>query len=189
MPVEEAAKKKHKLFPFNILRKRSTGQRKGKSKSLVNLYDVKERKEEDKRNDSIIRKKRLSQQYALNSSLESHNDESNASASEDGGVRPDLEYDLETNKYVDDRLLIDNDETDGCNASGCNAVGDFDATEQIDSSNMEGDEDEGLQVVDDMTEAEGPNFPPGTTVCNRIFYALMKFNESHTLFLTGLDHV
>ena len=165
MPVEEGAKKKHKLFPFKILRKRSS-KAKGKSKSLVDLYDVRDRDTDEKRNGVVKSRNRLSQPYGLSSSFDTHgeNDEDSTRDSQLGTSV--CESDLHDNE----NFTVDNDETDGFLADDCpdsDNVDDRVLSAEIEDEGQEGQEPPGAKgdVTDQLS------FPPGTTVC--ISYVLI----------------
>ena len=77
MPVTDEVKKKHKLFPFNIIRKRRNSKSgkdaKGRSKSLLDLYDDGDKGSLESNHNSL-RKKRMSEHVPIhvNSSFESN---------------------------------------------------------------------------------------------------------------------
>ena len=77
MPITDEVKKKHKLFPFNIIRKRRNSKSgkdgKGRSKSLLDLYDDGGDKGPLESNHNSLRRKRMSEHVPIhvNSSFES----------------------------------------------------------------------------------------------------------------------
>ena len=77
MPITDEVKKKHKLFPFNIIRKRRNSKSgkdgKGRSKSLLDLYDGGDKGSLESNHNSL-RIKRMSEHVPVhvNSSFESN---------------------------------------------------------------------------------------------------------------------
>ena len=164
MPVEESSKKKHKLFPFNIIRKRSTGKGKGKSKSLVDLYDV---QTDERRNGEVLRRKRLSHHSAVNTSFESRGEEGEVSVDEDGQALTVKVVNAPVEDVRNEGYMIDNDEIDGLNVDESKEIVDFDDSELIE---MEPDREKHEELVgDDEDMEEQTKFPPGTTVCMNIY--------------------
>ena len=159
MPVEEATKKKHKLFPFKILRKRSD-KGKGKSKSLVDLYGSRDGQGDEKRKSEFQRRNRLSQSFGLGSGSR-------------GNVEVSVEEKLMTSSLgegelpLSDSYTIDNDEIDGRLGEECPETDNIDGRELGAEDEMQEDQD---LPDDEVNMTEQLTFPPGTSVC--IKYAL-----------------
>ena len=164
MPVEEGTKRKSTLFPFKILRKRSS-KGKGKSKSLVDLYNPRDGQSDGKINGDSKGRKRLSQNVGLSSSFEAHAGNVDLSLEEKDSAPVEGEDEL----LINDSYTMDNDRVDG-----------YQGTENADDKDLDAEEEdttpesEGLAVVKDEV-AEQLTFPAGTTVCTKC--ALLLFFE------------
>lgn len=187
MPLEEATKKKHKLFPFNIVRKRSSVKAKGKSKSLVDLYDVRDGQPNDKRSNELPKNKRLSHYHAVNSSSDSQKDEGDSLPNDGGEISPGQEDVLILDGVENERLAIDGDEIDPVINDNFKAVEDLETDEFVVKTSTEvepGEEEDPELPVEDMGEAGQPKFPPGTTVCTLRMNAL-PYLKRNLLFIAN----
>jgi len=151
MPVEEGTKRKNTLFPFKILRKRSS-KGKGKSKSLVDLYNPRDGQSDGKINSDSKGRKRLSQNVALSSSFEANAGNVDQSFDEKDSIKGEDEL------LFNNSCTMENDRVDG-----------YQGTENADGRDPDAEEEditpesEGLAVGKDE-EAEQFAFPAGTTV-------------------------
>lgn len=165
MPIEEATKKKHRLFSLKILRKRSD-KGKGKSKSLVDLYGSKDGQGDEKRNSMVERKNRLSQSFGLSSHGGGNVD---VSVEEKMLTSPVGENDL----HLSDSYAIDNDEVDGRLGEECPGTGNMDGREV----GAEDETQEDQELPDEEVDVtEQPSFPPGTSVCIKYVLCHLDLN-------------
>ena len=158
MPLEEV-KKKTKLFPFHLYRKRSGSKSKGKSKSLLDLYGG-EGETEDKKNDEILRRKRLShhENVVLNSSLESNGEEAIEAVKT-----------LEGPPFLaEQRVLNREDQEENREMDVCDGYESEERDIDLKKANRKADEagEADASLSESETIAKAPEFPPGTTVSN-----------------------
>ncbi len=153
MPVEEA-KKKHKLFPFHIIRKRS----KGKSKSLADLSG--RGGEDSLRTTQSVR---LPKQASLMTCSFETDDSS--------------ELDKDGSKIEKDSLDKTSEQNLEENCNSEDSEEEEDNKQEVSSHNVDVMEDQNDDEIDGETvdgEAQStPEFPQGTTVSDALLFILI----------------